>query len=84
MRTATIREAQHHFSALLRLVQRGEEIEVLSRKTPVARIVPSSPLDRQNVSVDWAGHGKRLKKLWKGRKEGTPTSKLLDELRGER
>jgi prevent-host-death family protein len=84
MRTATIREAQHHFSALLRLVQRGEEIEILSRKTPVARIVPSTPSDRQNVSVDWSGHGERLEKLWKGRKTGTSSDKLLDELRGER
>ena len=42
MKTATIREAQHNFSALLRLVQRGEEVQVLSRKTPVARIVLQS------------------------------------------
>ena len=84
MRTATIREAQHHFSALLRLVQRGEEIEVLSRKTPVARIVPSTPLARQNASIDWSGHGERLKKLWKGHKTGISSEKLLDELRGER
>jgi antitoxin (DNA-binding transcriptional repressor) of toxin-antitoxin stability system len=42
MKTATIREAQHNFSALLRLVQRGEEVKVLSRKTPVARIVLQS------------------------------------------
>lgn len=84
MRTATIREAQHHFSALLRLVQRGEEIEVLSRKTPVARIIPTGLSGVEKASVDWSGHGVRLKKLWKGRNIGTPTSKLLDELRGER
>jgi len=84
MRTATIREAQHHFSALLRLVQRGEEIEVFSRKTPVARIVPSGLSGRQKTSVDWSQHGMRLKKLWKGRNTGTTTGKLLNELRGER
>jgi prevent-host-death family protein len=84
MRTATIREAQHHFSALLRLVQRGEEIEVLSRKTPVARIIPSGLSGVKKVSADWSGHGERLKKLWKGRDAGISTSKLLDELRGER
>ena len=84
MRTATIREAQHHFSALLRLVQRGEEIQVLSRKTHVARIVPSGLSCRQKTSVDWSQHGMRLKKLWKGRNTGTTTSKLLNELRGER
>lgn len=84
MRTATIRDAQHHFSALLRLVQRGEEIEVLSRKTPVARIVPSGPRLPNTGRMDWFAHGARLKRLWKGRKEGTPTSDLLDELRGDR
>lgn len=84
MITATIREAQHHFSALLRLVQRGEEIEVLSRKTPVARIVPSGLSGLQKASVDWSEHGTRLKKLWKGRKTGVSTSKLLNDLRGER
>lgn len=84
MRTATIREAQHHFSALLRLVQRGEEIEVLSRKTPVARIIPSGLSAEKKASVDWSDHGVRLKKLWKGRNKGTPTGDLLDELRGGR
>lgn len=84
MRTVTIRDAQHHFSALLRLVQRGEEIEVLSRKTPVARIVPSGPRLSNKGGVDWSGHGARLKKLWKGRKAGVMTNELLNELRGDR
>lgn len=85
MRTASIREAQHNFSALLRLVQRGEEIEVLSRKNPVARIVPVKTISLGTGKVNWAGHGLRLKKLWKGRKPvSSSTDSLLDELRGER
>jgi prevent-host-death family protein len=85
MRTATIRDAQHHFSALIRLVQRGEEIEVLSRRVPVARIIPARPLDFKSRAVDWSDHGEKLKKLWKGKKiKGASTSQLLDELRGER
>jgi prevent-host-death family protein len=85
MRTATIREAQHNFSALLRLVQRGEEIEVLSRKTPIARIVPTGPINLPPGKVDWSEHGMKLKKLWKGKgqKSGS-TDALLNELRGER
>lgn len=58
--------------------------EGFSRKTPVARIVPSGLSGRQKTSVDWSQHGTRLKKLWKGRNTGTTTSKLLNELRGER
>jgi len=85
MKTATIREAQHNFSALLRLVQRGEEIEVLSRKTPVARIVPAKSLILSPGKVSWAGHGMKLKMLWKGKgTRGTSTETLLNELRGER
>jgi len=85
MRTATIREAQHNFSALLRLVQRGEEIEVLSRKNPVARIVPVKPISLSSGKVDWVGHGLRLKKLWKaGKAGGSSTDALLNDLRGER
>lgn len=85
MKTATIREAQHNFSALLRLVQRGEEVEILSRKTPVARIVPSKPSTVTPGSIDWSDHVQRLKKLWKGKMaSGTTTDAILDELRGER
>jgi prevent-host-death family protein len=85
MKTATIREAQHNFSALLRLVQRGEEIQVLSRKNPVARIVPVKPISSSSGKVNWAGHESRLKRLWKGRTAGgTTMDSLLNDLRGER
>ena len=85
MRTATIREAQHNFSALLRLVQRGEEVEVLSRKIPVARIIPANVGPARPKKVDWSDHAPRLKKLWKGMMApGTPSDAILDELRGER
>jgi len=72
MRTATIREAQHNVSALLRLVQRGEEVEVLSRKTPVARIVPAKSAACSPERVSWAGHGMKLKRIWKGKGAGVP------------
>jgi len=85
MRTATIREAQHNFSALLRLVQRGEEVEVLSRKIPVARIVPAHSAISNPGKVTWAGHGMKLKKLWNGKgAQGASTEVLLNELRGKR
>jgi len=85
MRTATIRDAQHHFSALIRRVQRGEEIEVLHRRVPVARLVPADLADSRHRPVDWAGHELRLAKRWKGKApKGISTQRLLDELRGER
>ena len=85
MKTATIRDAQHHFSALLRLVQRGEEVEILSRKTPVARIVPAKSIIGTPGKIDWSDHAPRLKKLWKGKMTtGDTTDVILNELRGER
>jgi prevent-host-death family protein len=85
MKTATIREAQHNFSALLKLVQRGEEVQVLSRKTPVARIVPATHAILSPGKVNWSGHQIKLKKLWKGKgAKGTSTDDLLNELRGDR
>ena len=85
MVSATIREAQHHFSALIRRVQRGEEIEVLHRRVPVARLVAADPPDSRGRPVDWAGHEVRLAKLWKGKApRGTSTHRVLDELRGGR
>jgi len=85
MLSATIREAQHHFSALIRRVQRGEEIEVLHRRVPVARLVPADLADSRHRPVDWAGHEVRLANLWKGKApRGISTHRLLDELRGTR
>ena len=84
MKTATIRDAQHHFTALLRLVQRGEVVEILSRKTPVARIVPAKSTIGTPGKIDWSDHAPRLKKLWKGNMAtGATTDVILNELRGD-
>ena len=40
MKTATIREVRHHFSTVLAWVAAGEEVTVLNRTRPVARICP--------------------------------------------
>lgn len=39
MKTITAADANRGFSSLLREVQRGEEIMILSRGTPVAKII---------------------------------------------
>ena len=85
MKTATLRDAQHHFSALLRVVQRGEVVEILSRKTPVARLGPAKSTIGTPGKIDWSDHAPRLKKLWKGKMTtGDTTDVILNELRGER
>lgn len=43
MTTATIAYARNHLSALLRRVREGEEVLILDRTTPVARLAPVAP-----------------------------------------
>ena len=43
MKTVTIRQIHHDFSAVLALVAQGEEVTVLNRTRPVARICPPHP-----------------------------------------
>ena len=43
MKTVTIRQVHHNFSAVLALVAQGEEVTVLNRTRPVARICPPLP-----------------------------------------
>jgi antitoxin (DNA-binding transcriptional repressor) of toxin-antitoxin stability system len=40
MKTATIRQVRHDFSSVLAWVADGEEVTVLNRTRPVARICP--------------------------------------------
>jgi antitoxin (DNA-binding transcriptional repressor) of toxin-antitoxin stability system len=40
MKTATIRQVRHDFSTVLAWVAKGEEVTVLNRIHPVARICP--------------------------------------------
>lgn len=42
METVSAKDANRHFSALLRKVAQGQEVLVTSRGTPVARMVPMS------------------------------------------
>ena len=43
MKTVTIRQVHHDFGAVLALVAQGEEVTVLNRTRPVARICPPRP-----------------------------------------
>jgi len=43
MKTVTIRQVHHDFAAVLAMVAQGEEVTVLNRTRPVARICPPRP-----------------------------------------
>lgn len=54
MRTATIREAQHHLSKLVDGVcESGHEVVLTRRGKEVCKITPILPLEEREV--DWAG-----------------------------
>jgi prevent-host-death family protein len=46
MKRATISEAKNQLSALIRRVRRGEEVLILDRDVPVARLVPIAKMTR--------------------------------------
>jgi prevent-host-death family protein len=55
MRTVGVRELRQRASELLRLVERGETVEITDRGRPVALLTPTSqgsPLERMRVAGD--------------------------------
>lgn len=63
MKTATVREAQHHLSRLLVDVEAGEEIVITRRGVEVAKLVPKdTSTGDTRAKVDW-------KAFLKGQKE---------------
>ncbi len=50
---ANITEIKNKFSHYIRLVQGGEEIEILDRKTPLARIVSITSLPDGGKDASW-------------------------------
>lgn len=55
MKTATIREAQHHLSKLMEEVEKGQEIVLTRRGKQVGKLVPmEKPEDPRERKIDWA------------------------------
>ena len=48
MRTAKISELKARLSAHIQFVKNGEEVLILDRNTPVARLVPAHPAQDEN------------------------------------
>jgi antitoxin (DNA-binding transcriptional repressor) of toxin-antitoxin stability system len=51
MKTVTIRQVHHDFGAVLALVAQGEEVTVLNRTRPVARICPPLPQTQAGIMM---------------------------------
>jgi prevent-host-death family protein len=76
MKTATAKELRTHASAILERVRKGEEVVITMRGKSIAVMKPLSDIDKPFSPI---GFG-----IWKGRKEMTDATKLLDERRKER
>ena len=81
IRSLSVRQVQHHLAAVLADVEGGEEVEVVRRGRPVARIVPLPP---SSQACDWSGAEQRLQSVYPNLIEGTPASQLIADGRGER
>jgi len=79
MKTATVRQVQHHLRTLLAWVAEGETVEVTRNREVVARIVP--PPRGDAVLPDFLA---RLGQARRKRAGGTPLSQIIDEQRGPR
>lgn len=79
MKTATVRDVQHHFNRIAQWTESGEDVQITRRNKPVMRLVAINTAAKKPAAVDF--HQRSLK-LW----EGTPTSlsDLIIEEREER
>jgi prevent-host-death family protein len=81
MKTASVREVQHNLAAVLEMVSRGQEIAVTKRGRVIARIVPARATTGE---VQWPDSAARMKRLGRDAGRGTPPSRVIREMRGER
>ena len=82
MKTATVRDVQHHLGKVLAWVEKGEEVLVTRRSKTVARLVPSGPDRLPAVPLpDFAG---RARAIWGAKPKGGGLSKAILDGREER
>ena len=61
MKTANVRQIQHHFRDVLAWVQEGEEVEITSNRKTVARLVPARPAKKRKFKLpDFEARLKRI------------------------
>ena len=85
MKTVTVEEVENNFPALLRIVQGGEELNVVNRKRAVARIVPANGADHgsrasKKRKLAWTDHFAKLDAIYGGKPApGKPGSQIITE-----
>jgi prevent-host-death family protein len=72
MKTASVRDVQHHFSKVLAWVEMGEEVQITRRNKLIAKIVPADTQGRRVILPAFAA---RARQIW----GETPVGKSLTE-----
>jgi prevent-host-death family protein len=81
MKTATVREVQHHLSKVLAWVEDGEEVRITRRNKLVARLVPA---EVHRARVAWPRFAVRARQIWTEQPAGKGLSQIVVEEREER
>lgn len=72
MKTATVREVQHHLSQVLKWVGNGEEVQITRRRKPIAKLIAIQSQPSKAPRIDFHA---RSKKLW-----GNKTASLSEQI----
>lgn len=81
MKTATVREVQHHLNDVLAWVARGEEVQITRRNKSVAKLVPTFT---ENVAAPLPDFAGRSRAIWGDKPNRKPLSTTIIEAREER
>jgi prevent-host-death family protein len=74
-----ISEIKNRLSYYLRLVRGGEQIEILDRNTPLARMIHVSHADIENNKTPWIKEIERLGIVTPPKKKGFPSELLAKD-----
>ena len=76
---ANISEIKNRLSYYLRLGRGGEQVEILDRKTPLARMIHVSQADTEDNRTPWVKEMERLGIVTPPKKKGFPPELLAGE-----
>jgi antitoxin (DNA-binding transcriptional repressor) of toxin-antitoxin stability system len=76
METASVREIQHHLAVYLDKASKGQEINILRRNRPIARLTAIKE-ENKSYKADWNSHRDELEKIFGRRK---PSGKLMSDI----
>jgi antitoxin (DNA-binding transcriptional repressor) of toxin-antitoxin stability system len=79
MKTATVRDVQHHFNRIVHWTESGEDVQITRRNKPIARLVAITEAPEKTAPVDFY---QRAVNLWKN--NNGSLSDLIVEEREER